>query len=170
VRIAGRGSDAQQFRASGLNPVIAAIVHWKSTYLADAVDHLRSERHGGPVELLAHTSPSRESEAEPQLGVSIAASVRAERTAPAVTGVSTKPGGSETPVGDGTPVVSSTGARFGANLISAVGAQGQLRFMLTKGRVTAAVFMDFLKRLLVNGRTLSRRRGHPLAGAGIPPT
>src|SRR5271166_1163055 len=51
-----------------------------------------------------------------------------------------------------TPVVSSTGARFGVNLISAVSAQGQLRFMLTKGRVTAAVFMDFLKRLLVNAR------------------
>ena len=47
-------------------------------------------------------------------------------------------------------MVSSTGARFGVNLISAVSAQGQLRFMLTKGRVTAAVFMDFLKRLLVN--------------------
>jgi hypothetical protein len=36
-----------------------------------------------------------------------------------------------------------------------VSAQGQLRFMLTKGRVTAAVFMDFLKRLLVNARTPS---------------
>ena len=49
-----------------------------------------------------------------------------------------------------TPVVSSTGARFGANLISAVSAQGQLRFMLTRGRVTAAVFIEFLRRLLVN--------------------
>lgn len=49
-----------------------------------------------------------------------------------------------------TPVVSSTGARFGANLISAVSAQGQLRFMLTKGRVTAVVFIEFLKRLLIN--------------------
>ena len=47
-------------------------------------------------------------------------------------------------------MVSSTGARFGANLISAVSAQGQLRFMLTKGRGTAAVFIEFLKRLLVN--------------------
>jgi transposase len=47
-------------------------------------------------------------------------------------------------------VVSSTGARFGVNLISAISAQGQLRFMLTKGRVTAAVFIDFLKRLLIN--------------------
>jgi hypothetical protein len=46
-RIADRGQDAQQFRASGLNLVIAAIVYWNSTYLADAVDHLRS--HGQPV-------------------------------------------------------------------------------------------------------------------------
>jgi transposase len=52
-----------------------------------------------------------------------------------------------------TPVGSSTGARFGANLISAISAQGQLRFMLTKGRVTAAVFIEFLKRLLVNATT-----------------
>lgn len=49
-----------------------------------------------------------------------------------------------------TPVVSSTGARFGANLISAISAQGELRFMLTKGRVNAAVFIEFLRRLLVN--------------------
>ena len=47
-------------------------------------------------------------------------------------------------------MVSSTGARFGANLISATSAQGQLRFMLTKGRVTTAVFIEFLKRLLIN--------------------
>ena len=52
-----------------------------------------------------------------------------------------------------TPVVASTGARFGANLISAISAQGQLRFMLTKGRVSALVFMDFLKRLLVDAST-----------------
>ena len=52
-----------------------------------------------------------------------------------------------------TPIVSSTGARFGANLMSAVSAQGQLRFMLTKGRVTAAVFIEFLKRLRVNATT-----------------
>src|ERR1700739_2049668 len=49
-----------------------------------------------------------------------------------------------------TPVVSSTGARFAANLISAISAQGELRFMLTKGRVTATVFLEFLRRLLVN--------------------
>ena len=50
-------------------------------------------------------------------------------------------------------MVSSTGARFGGNLISAIGAQGQLRFLLAKGRVTAAVFIEFLKRLLVGTTT-----------------
>ena len=49
-----------------------------------------------------------------------------------------------------TPIVSSTGARFGANLISAISAQGQLRFMLAEGRVTGSVFIEFLKRLLAN--------------------
>ena len=43
-RIADRGHEAQQFRASGLNLVIAAIVYWNSTYLADAVQHLRDQR------------------------------------------------------------------------------------------------------------------------------
>ena len=47
-----------------------------------------------------------------------------------------------------TPVVSSTGARFSVNLVSAVSAQGALRFMLVEGRFNAAVFIDFLKRLL----------------------
>jgi transposase len=51
-----------------------------------------------------------------------------------------------------TPVVSSTGARFGANIISAVSAKGELRFMLTKGSVTARVFIEFLRRLLVNAQ------------------
>lgn len=56
-RIADRGPDAQQFRASGLNLAIAAIVYWNSTYLADAIGHLRRRRHAVPAELLAHTSP-----------------------------------------------------------------------------------------------------------------
>jgi len=47
-----------------------------------------------------------------------------------------------------TPVVSSTGARFGLNLISAVSVQGELRFMTVKGRVGAVQFIDFIKRLL----------------------
>jgi TnpA family transposase len=56
-RIADRGHEAQQFRASGLNLVIAAIVYWNSTYLADAVQHLRDQGKPVPDVLLAHTSP-----------------------------------------------------------------------------------------------------------------
>jgi TnpA family transposase len=56
-RIADRGPDAQQFRASGLNLVIAAIVFWNSTYLADAVAYLRARGEAAPDGLLAHTSP-----------------------------------------------------------------------------------------------------------------
>ncbi len=55
--IADRGQDAQQFRASGLNLVIAAIVHWNSTYTADAVTHLRAIGEPVPSALLAHISP-----------------------------------------------------------------------------------------------------------------
>ena len=47
-----------------------------------------------------------------------------------------------------TPVVSSTGARFGLNLISAVSAQGEFRFMVLRGRVGAGQFIEFIKRLL----------------------
>lgn len=63
-----------------------------------------------------------------------------------------------------TPIVSSTGARFGVNMISAISAQGQLRFMLTEGRVTASVFVDFLKRLMVNapGPVFLVVDGHPV--------
>lgn len=56
-RIADRTYEAQQFRASGLNLVIAAIVFWNSTYIADAVAHLRSVGEDVPDEMLAHTSP-----------------------------------------------------------------------------------------------------------------
>jgi transposase len=48
-----------------------------------------------------------------------------------------------------TPVVSSTGARFGMNMISAVSAQGEFRFMIVPGRVNAGAFINFIKRLLV---------------------
>jgi hypothetical protein len=56
-RIADRGAEAQQFRASGLNLVIAAIVYWNSTYIADAVAHLRFAGEVVPEALLAHTTP-----------------------------------------------------------------------------------------------------------------
>jgi len=47
-----------------------------------------------------------------------------------------------------TPIVSSTGARFGLNMISAVSAQGEFRFMVIRGRVGAARFIEFIKRLI----------------------
>jgi len=48
-----------------------------------------------------------------------------------------------------TPVVSVTGRRFSLNMTSAVSPQGEFRFMLHQGTVTAKVFKNFLKRLLV---------------------
>jgi transposase len=49
-----------------------------------------------------------------------------------------------------TPVVRTTGARFSLNMLSAVSAQGQLRFMVITGRVNGAVFLEFLQRLTHN--------------------
>src|SRR5258707_3445955 len=49
----------------------------------------------------------------------------------------------------GTPVVSSTGARYRMSLISAVTARGHIRFMLmAEGEVNADVFIEVLPRLL----------------------
>ena len=56
-RIADRRAEAQQFRASGLNLVIAAIVFRNSTYIADAISHLRATEQSVPDAWLAHTSP-----------------------------------------------------------------------------------------------------------------
>jgi transposase len=46
-----------------------------------------------------------------------------------------------------TPIVRVTGARFGFNLLSAVTAKGEMRFMVVQGKVNAAVFCEFLRRL-----------------------
>lgn len=46
-----------------------------------------------------------------------------------------------------TPVVAATGARFGLNMMSAISAQGQLRFMTFEGSATAETFCEFLTRL-----------------------
>lgn len=51
------------------------------------------------------------------------------------------------PIGE-TPIVRTTGARFKMNMISAVSAKGELRFMLTEKGLTAPIFIDFLKRLI----------------------
>ncbi|MCK4600591.1 IS630 family transposase [Candidatus Bipolaricaulota bacterium] len=45
-------------------------------------------------------------------------------------------------------VVSSTGARFGLNVISVVNRQGKLRFMVFNGRLNGDLFIQFLRRLL----------------------
>jgi len=68
-----------------------------------------------------------------------------------------------------TPVVQTTGARFGLNLISAVSAQGEMRFMTVKGTVTAPIFVEFLKRLLHNADrpVFLIVDGHPIHRSGL---
>jgi transposase len=54
---------------------------------------------------------------------------------------------------DETPIVEATGARHGISLISAITSKGHMRFMIKeKGGVNSAVFIDFLKRLLVGAK------------------
>jgi transposase len=49
-----------------------------------------------------------------------------------------------------TPVVARTGQRKSVNMLSAVSARGELRFMLVQGRVNGTVFAEFLRRLMHN--------------------
>jgi transposase len=52
-----------------------------------------------------------------------------------------------------TPVVETTGARHRMSLLSAISARGQMRFMIKQtGGVNAAVFIEFLKRLLIGAK------------------
>lgn len=51
------------------------------------------------------------------------------------------------PMGE-TPVVEATGQRFSLNMLSAVSATGQFRFMVHEGSATAKTFLQFLKRLM----------------------
>ena len=51
------------------------------------------------------------------------------------------------PIGQ-TPVVKQSGQRFSLNMISAISPKGQLRFMVTRQRIEASVFVEFLKRLM----------------------
>ena len=62
-----------------------------------------------------------------------------------------------------TPIVRTTGARFSLNMLSAVSAQGALRFMIHEGTVNAAVFIDFCRRLLrdADGPVYLVVDGHP---------
>jgi hypothetical protein len=54
-------------------------------------------------------------------------------------------------------------ARFGSNIISAVSTQGELPFMITKGRFNAGTFIESIKRLL-HGATgmVFLVDGHPI--------
>jgi DDE superfamily endonuclease len=62
------------------------------------------------------------------------------------------------PVGQ-TPTVTAIGTRFGLNTISAISAQGALRFSVFTGTFTAAGFIDFLRRLLHDA---AHRSGGPV--------
>jgi transposase len=67
------------------------------------------------------------------------------------------------PVGH-TPVVTTTGDRFGINLISAVTAKGKLRFAAYDGHLNGPVFIDFCRRLLhdTSGPVFLVLDGHPV--------
>ena len=52
-----------------------------------------------------------------------------------------------------TPVVQSTGRRFGLNMISAISARGDMRFMTVDGRFNSDVFLLFLKKLILDTKT-----------------
>lgn len=54
-----------------------------------------------------------------------------------------------------TPIIRTTGARFKINMLSAISARGELRFMLTEKGLTADLFIEFLKRLM-------KGSGHPI--------
>jgi TnpA family transposase len=52
-----RTFENQSFRASGLSLLTAAIVHWNTIYLDQAVQQLRAQGVSIPDELLAHVAP-----------------------------------------------------------------------------------------------------------------
>lgn len=52
-----------------------------------------------------------------------------------------------------TPVVLRSAERARVNMLSAISAKGDMRFMLEAGRVTGAVFIEFLRRLLRGAAT-----------------
>ncbi len=52
-----RTFENQSFRASGLRILTAAIVHWNTIYLNQAVEQLRAQGARVPDELLAHVAP-----------------------------------------------------------------------------------------------------------------
>jgi hypothetical protein len=55
--IRDRTFENQSFRASGLSLITAAIVHWNTIYLDQAVQQLRSQGATIPNDLLTHVAP-----------------------------------------------------------------------------------------------------------------
>ena len=72
-------------------------------------------------------------------------------------------GTSDAPVGQ-TPVIRAAGQRFDCNMISAITNKGALAFMVFTGKFQAAVFVQFLTRLLkqLDGRIYLIVDGHPV--------
>ncbi len=68
-----------------------------------------------------------------------------------------------------TPIVKATGRRFGLNLISAVSARGDFRFMVHEESVTAKVFREFLRRLMQGAQQpiILVVDGHPIHKAKL---
>lgn len=52
-----------------------------------------------------------------------------------------------------TPIIKATGQRFSWTMLSAISGRGECRFMVNRGPVTASVFREFLRRLLVGSST-----------------
>jgi transposase len=67
-----------------------------------------------------------------------------------------------------TPIIQTTGARFGLNMISAVSAKGHLRFMVVDGKVNAQSFCEFLRRLVYRAQRpiFLIVDGHPVHRSG----
>jgi transposase len=63
-----------------------------------------------------------------------------------------------------TPVVMTTGQRFGLNMISAVSAKGLLRFMVVKGKIGGERVCEFLRRLMYKAKrpVFLILDGHPM--------
>jgi len=63
-----------------------------------------------------------------------------------------------------TPIVKTTGARFKVNMISAIDARGNMRFMIIEHSLTVDVFIEFLRRLITgrNAPVFLIVDGHPV--------
>ncbi|HOY65085.1 MAG TPA: IS630 family transposase [bacterium] len=68
-----------------------------------------------------------------------------------------------------TPVVKTTGARFGVNMVSAISPKGMIRFMIFEGKMNAGQFCEFLKRLIhkASNPIILIVDGHPVHRSGI---